>query len=88
MADVIWYIVIICPIAAFLIYATKRRWVVWRGGRSIANLTAFHEFQTKDKQEAIEITIEQKAGKLWKSQESGDGNDDAKKTDGANDNTQ
>jgi hypothetical protein len=74
MADVIWYIIILVPIAAFLVYATKRRWVVWRGGRSIANLTAFHEFQTKDKQEAIEVTIEQKAGKLWKSQESGDGN--------------
>lgn len=75
MADVIWYIAIICPIVAFLVYATKRRWVVWRGGRSIANLTAFHEFQTKDKQEAIEITIEQKAGRQWKSQESGEGND-------------
>jgi hypothetical protein len=80
MAQVIWYIVIICPIAAFLTYATKRRWVVWRGGRSIANLTAFQDFQTKDKQEAIEITIERKAGKLWKSQESGDGDKDALNT--------
>jgi hypothetical protein len=63
------------PVAAFLIYATRRRWIVWRGGRSIANLTAFHEFQTKDRQEAIEITIEQKAGKQWKSLENGDRND-------------
>jgi hypothetical protein len=82
MAQVIWYIVIICPIAVFLIYATRRRWIVWRGGRSIANLTAFHEFQTKNKQEAIEITIEQKAGKPWKSRESGEGDEDALDADG------
>jgi hypothetical protein len=81
VTDFIWSLVVALSIAAFLVYATKRRWVVWRGGRSIANLTAFHEFQTKDKQEAIEITIEQKAGKQWKSQENGDGNDGEQKND-------
>ncbi len=73
MSDLTWFLIIAIPLLAFLVYATKRRWVVWRGGRSIANLTAFHEFQTKDKQEAIEITIEKKAGKRWKAEESGEG---------------
>ncbi|MBU2471681.1 MAG: hypothetical protein KKF20_04675, partial [Bacteroidetes bacterium] len=40
-------------------------------GSPIASLTAFHDFQPKDKQEAIEIVIEQKAGKKWEEQESG-----------------
>ena len=35
----------------------------------IASLTAFHDFQPKDKQKAIEIIIEKKEGKQWKQQE-------------------
>jgi hypothetical protein len=49
-------------VIAFLIYATKKQWVDWHGGHGIAHLTAFHDFQPKDKQEAIEIVIERKAG--------------------------
>ncbi|MBI5474574.1 MAG: hypothetical protein HY961_19730 [Ignavibacteriae bacterium] len=30
---------------------------------TLAPLTAFHDFQPKDKQEAIEVVMEQKAGK-------------------------
>lgn len=62
-------------ISAFLVYATRKGWVSWRGGSGIATLTAFHDFQPKDKQEAIEIVIERKAGKRWSADESGEGND-------------
>ena len=37
-----------------------------------ASLTAFHDFQPVDKQRATEIVIEQKAGKRWSEQTSGD----------------
>ena len=57
--------------AIFLIIATKKRWVSWKGGHGIASLTAFHDFQPKDKQTAIEIVMEQKAGKKIEEQESG-----------------
>jgi hypothetical protein len=37
-----------------------------------ASLTALHDLQGLDKQNATEIVIEQKAGKRWTEQESGD----------------
>jgi hypothetical protein len=40
-----------------------------------ASITAFHDFQPKDKQEAIEIVMEQKAGKKMQGEKSGEGND-------------
>jgi hypothetical protein len=44
-----------------------------RGGRAgMAPLTAWHDFQPLDKQHATEIVVEQKAGKRWTEQESGD----------------
>jgi hypothetical protein len=43
------------------------------GGSSFASITAFHDMLPRDKQEAIEIVIEQKAGKKWEEQESGEG---------------
>lgn len=64
-------------VVVFLIYATKRKWVSWRGGRGIATLTAFHDFQPKDKQEAIEYVMEEQAGKKMQEQESGEKKDDA-----------
>jgi hypothetical protein len=38
-----------------------------------AALTAMHDFQPRDKQEAIVIVMEQKAGKKWEEQKSGEG---------------
>ncbi|MBU1298395.1 MAG: hypothetical protein KKG06_12355 [Bacteroidetes bacterium] len=58
-------------LVVFIVFATIKCWVRWKGGSPIASLTAFHDFQPKDKQEAIEIVIEQKAGKKWEEQESG-----------------
>ncbi len=71
MENFIWIIIILIVIA-FLIYATKQGWIMWRGGRGIATLTAFHDFQPKDKQAAIEIVIEKQAGKKMEEQKSGE----------------
>ncbi len=42
-----------------------------KGWGNFASLTVYHDFQPKDKQEAIEIVIEKKAGKKMEEQESG-----------------
>ena len=42
------------------------------GGTGFAAMTAFHDFVPKDKQAAIEIVMEQKAGKSFQQQLSGD----------------
>jgi len=39
---------------------------------NFAALTAYHDFQPREKQRAVEIVVEKKAGKNEKSQESGD----------------
>ena len=41
---------------------------------SFASLAAFHDFQGKDKQNAIEIIIEKQSEKKWEAEESGEGN--------------
>jgi len=41
-------------------------------GAGIASLTAFHDFQPKDKQEAVKEIVEHKAGKKLEEQKSGD----------------
>lgn len=72
MSNGYWLLIILIAAAAFLVYATKRRWVSWRGGSRIGFLTAFHDFQPKDKQEAIEYVMEEKAGKKMEGQENGE----------------
>ena len=62
----------IVALAVFLVVATKKKLVSWKGGRPIAGITAFHDFQPADKQKAIEYVIEQKAGKKMEEQESGE----------------
>lgn len=61
-----------------LVYMTKKGWVSWRGSHGIATLTAFHDFQPKDKQQAIEFVMERKAGKRLEADESGEGERDTK----------
>jgi len=43
-----------------------------KGWGNFVSLTTYHDFQVKDKQEAVEIVMEQKAGKKMKEQESGE----------------
>ena len=40
---------------------------------NFTSLTAYHDFQTKDKQEAVEMVIEKKAGNKFEAQASGKG---------------
>jgi len=40
---------------------------------SFASMAALHDMQTGEKQKAMEIVIEQQAGKKWEEQESGEG---------------
>ena len=42
-----------------------------KGIGNFASLTAYHDFQTKDKQEAVEIVMEKRAGKKMRSEGSG-----------------
>jgi hypothetical protein len=44
-------------------------------GASGAGLTAFHDLQPSDKQRAVEVIIEEKAGTRKESQKSGEGDD-------------
>jgi hypothetical protein len=39
---------------------------------SFASMAAFHDFQGKDKQNAVEIIIEKQAEKKWEEEESGE----------------
>lgn len=55
-------------------------WMIIRGGPSrgersggIGSLSAFYDFQAKDKQNAVEMIIEQKAGKKLEEQSTGEG---------------
>jgi len=81
MSNIILLIVVAIVIGAFLVFATKKHWVSWRGG-GVTSFTAFHDFLPKDKQEAIEIVMEQKAGKKMEEQESGEKKEDDKEKDG------
>jgi hypothetical protein len=38
---------------------------------NFASLTAYHDFQTKDKQEAVEVVMEKKAGNKFEDREDG-----------------
>jgi hypothetical protein len=49
MTDGIWVLYLLGVLIAFLIFATIKGWVRWKGGSPIASITAFHDFQPKDK---------------------------------------
>jgi hypothetical protein len=69
--DGILLLIVLGVVAIFLVFATIKGWVRWKGGSPIASMTAFHDFQPKDKQEAIEYVMEEKAGKKMEEQENG-----------------
>lgn len=65
---------IILSLIAVIIYAiaNKNPKNLQRSG-SFASMAAFHDFQAKDKQNAIESVIEQQSEKKWEEEESGEG---------------
>ena len=52
------------------------------GGSSAMSITAMHDMLPADKQEAIEIVMEEKAGKRWEEQETGEGKGETDETKG------
>jgi hypothetical protein len=69
-------LIVLGAVAIFLVFATIKGWVRWKGGSPIASMTAFHDLAPRDKQEAIEYVLEEKAGKKMEEQESGKEKDD------------
>ena len=63
MADIIFGTILIIVVMAFLFTIMSGKFSSRRPG--IAMLTAFHDFQPKDKQEAIEVIVERRSGKSW-----------------------
>ena len=62
--------------SAIIVGAVATLWVIVNGtfskrGAGIATLTAFHDFQPKDKQEAVQEIVQQKAGKKMEEQKTG-----------------
>jgi hypothetical protein len=69
---IIWAILI--GLALFLLIAIASGRMSGKGS-SAASITAFHDMQPRDKQNAIEVIAEQKAGKKLEEQKSGEGTD-------------
>jgi hypothetical protein len=86
--EIVLLIFIALAIIIFLIIATKKHWVSWKGTSGIAAITAFHDFLPKDKQTAIEIIVEQKAHKKMEEQESGQGKTDKDEKDKDNESSE
>ncbi len=66
----IWMLLV--GLACLLLLAIVKGWISGSGSNA-ASITAFHDMQPKDKQGAVEIVIEQKAGKRLDEQRSGEG---------------
>jgi len=72
---IVW--VILIGLALLLVIAIASGRMSGKGS-SAASITAFHDMQPRDKQNAIEIIAEQKAGKKLEEQKSGEGTDHKK----------
>jgi hypothetical protein len=66
---------ILIAVAVLLIFGIVMLVVIHKRVGNFASLTVYHDFQTKDKQEAVEVVMEKKAGKKLEAQESGKDND-------------
>jgi predicted Holliday junction resolvase-like endonuclease len=65
------FIGVIVFLLAGIIYAIREK-NIHRSG-SFASMAAFHDMQSKEKQNAMETVIEMQAEKKWEEQESGEG---------------
>jgi hypothetical protein len=74
------FVTILCVVVLFLVVATKRRWISWRGGGSFSAYTIMHDLVDADKQKAMEVVIEVKAEKKYWEQESGQDDEPNEKT--------
>lgn len=69
---VVWTVITLGAIATLLVIVNG---TFSKRGAGIATLTAFHDFQPKDKQEAVQEIVEQKAGKKMEEQKTGENRD-------------
>ena len=69
LEDIIVYAILIGLTVLFLVMAVNGSFSSRGSG---ASLTAFHDFQPQDRQRAVEMIIQEKAGKQKDSQESGE----------------
>ena len=65
------FIGVIVFLLAGIIYAIRSKNTQCSG--SFASMAAFHDMQSKEKQNAVETVIEMQAEKKWEEQESGEG---------------
>jgi hypothetical protein len=65
---VVWTGIVLAAVLVFYVIIARK---LTRGGFGPAFLTTFHDWQPADKQEAIEITMDEMAGKKRAEQESG-----------------
>jgi hypothetical protein len=73
----IW--VVLIGLALFLLIAIASGRMSGKGS-SAASITAFHDLQSSDKQNAIQVIVEQKAGKKLEEQKSGEGTEQEETT--------
>jgi hypothetical protein len=66
-------VIVLLLVGIWFVIVDKKR--TKRSG-SFASMAAFHDMQGKDKQNAIETVIEQKAEKKWEEDESGEGKEE------------
>ena len=59
--DLILWVILVCAAALLFYFIASDK--MPHGGGGIAALTVFHDWQPKDKQEAVEVIIDEKAGK-------------------------
>jgi len=71
--------VILIGLALLLLLAIASGQMSGKGSRA-ASITAFHDMQPSDKQNAVEVVVEQKAGRKLEEQRSGEGTDEVKTT--------
>ena len=64
------FIVLIGLLLFGIVYAIRSKNTTHSG--SFASMAAFHDFQAKDKQNAMETVIEKQAQKKWEEDESGE----------------
>ncbi len=72
-AIVFW--VLLAAMVVAVIVTIARGSVSGGSGAGMPGVTALHDLSPADKQRAIEIVVEQKAGKKWVEQESGKARD-------------
>ena len=65
---VVWIGIVLAAVLVFYVIIARK---LTRGGFGLAFLTTFHDWQPADKQEAIEITMDEKAAKKQAEQETG-----------------